>query len=132
MSHQVVQTESAPRAIGPYSQAIIANGFVFCSGQIALDPATGELIEGDVAAQTERAIENLRAVLEAAGSSLAHVVKTTVFLRSMADFAAMNAVYGRFFSQNPPARSTVGNLELPRGAHFEIEAIAVLPQPSVG
>lgn len=127
MSRQIVQTENAPRAIGPYSQAIIANGFVFCSGQIALDPVTGQLIEGDIAAQTERAIENLRAVLEAAGSSLAHVVKTTVFLRSMADFAAMNAVYERFFSANPPARSTVGNLELPRGAAFEIEAVALLP-----
>lgn len=127
MSRQVVHTENAPRAIGPYSQAIVANGFVFCSGQIALDPATGELIEGDVAAQTERAIQNLRAVLEAAGSSLAHVVKTTVFLQDMADFAAMNAVYGQFFSENPPARSTVGNLALPRGARFEIEAIAVLP-----
>ncbi len=127
MSHQVVRTENAPAAIGPYSQAIIANGFIFCSGQIALDPATSALIEGDIAAQTERAIQNLRAVLEAAGSSLAHVVKTTVFLRDMADFAAMNAVYERFFSQNPPARSTVGNLELPRGARFEIEAIAILP-----
>ncbi len=127
MSRQVVHTESAPRAIGPYSQAILANGFVFCSGQIALNPATGELIEGDIAAQTEQAIKNLRAVLEAAGSSLAHVVKTTVFLHSMADFAAMNAVYGQFFSENPPARSTVGNLELPRGARFEIEAIALLP-----
>ncbi len=127
MSRQVVHAEGAPRAIGPYSQAIIVNGFVFCSGQIALDPATGELIEGDIAAQTERAIQNLRAVLEAAGSSLAHVVKTTVFLQDMADFAAMNAVYSRFFSENPPARSTVGNLALPRGARFEIEAIAVLP-----
>ncbi|MBO9308685.1 MAG: RidA family protein [Chloroflexi bacterium] len=127
MSRQVVHAEGAPRAIGPYSQAIIANGFVFCSGQIALDPATGELIEGDIAAQTERAIQNLRAVLEAAGSSLAHVVKTTVFLQDMADFAAMNAVYSRFFGENPPARSTVGNLTLPRGARFEIEAIAVLP-----
>jgi 2-iminobutanoate/2-iminopropanoate deaminase len=127
MSRQVVHTEGAPRAIGPYSQAIIANGFVFCSGQIALDPATGELIEGDVAAQTERAIQNLQAVLEAAGSSLAHVVKTTVFLQDMADFAAMNAVYAQFFGESPPARSTVGNLALPRGARFEIEAIAVLP-----
>ncbi|MCS6872312.1 MAG: RidA family protein [Anaerolineae bacterium] len=127
MNRQVVHTDNAPRAIGPYSQAVIANGFVFCSGQIALDPATGELIEGDITAQTERAIRNLQAVLEAAGSSLAHVVKTTVFLRNMADFAAMNAVYERFFSANPPSRSTVGNLELPRGARFEIEAIAVLP-----
>jgi 2-iminobutanoate/2-iminopropanoate deaminase len=127
MSRQVVRTEGAPRAIGPYSQAVVANGFVFCSGQIALDPATGELIEGDIAAQTERAIQNLRAVLEAAGSSLAHVVKTTVFLQDMADFAAMNAVYAQFFSENPPARSTIGNLALPRGARFEIEAIAVLP-----
>lgn len=126
MSRQVVHTESAPRAIGPYAQAIVANGLVFCSGQIALNPATGELIEGDIAAQTEQAIKNLRAVLEAAGSSLAHVVKTTVFLHSMADFSAMNAVYGQFFSENPPARSTVGNLELPRGARFEIEAIALL------
>ena len=126
MHRQTVSTEHAPKAIGPYSQAIIANGFVFCSGQIAIDPATGELIQGDIAAQTAQVLTNLRAVLEASGASLDTVVKTTVFLHCMADFEAMNAVYGEVFKDNPPARSTVGNLDLPRGVLVEIEAVALV------
>jgi 2-iminobutanoate/2-iminopropanoate deaminase len=119
-----IATSSAPAAIGPYSQAIASGQVIFCSGQIALDPQSGQLIEGDVRAQTRRALENLSAVLAAAGSSLALVVKTTVFLTSIADFAAMNEVYGEFFSGEPPARSTVGVAELPRGARVEVECIA--------
>jgi 2-iminobutanoate/2-iminopropanoate deaminase len=126
MHRQTVSTENAPKAIGPYSQAIIANGFVFCSGQIAIDPAKGELIQGDIAAQTAQVLTNLRAVLEASGASLDTVVKTTVFLHRMADFEAMNAVYGEVFKDNPPARSTVGNLDLPRGVLVEIEAVALV------
>ena len=126
MHRQTVSTEHAPKAIGPYSQAIIANGFVFCSGQIAIDPAKGELIQGDIAAQTAQVLSNLRAVLEASGASLDTVVKTTVFLHCMADFEAMNAVYGEVFKDNPPARSTVGNLDLPRGVLVEIEAVALV------
>jgi 2-iminobutanoate/2-iminopropanoate deaminase len=122
---QRIATSSAPAAIGPYSQAIISGELVFCSGQIALDPATGQLAEGDVRAQTRRALENLSAVLAAAGSSPALVVKTTVFLVSMADFAAMNEVYAEFFIEEPPARSTVAVAELPRGARVEVEAIAL-------
>jgi 2-iminobutanoate/2-iminopropanoate deaminase len=120
-----VHTDRAPKAIGPYVQAVTADGWVFCSGQIALDPATGEVVAGDVTAQTERVLRNLAAVLEAAGSSLSSVVKTTVFLASMADFAAMNEVYGEFFRTHPPARSTVAVAELPRQALVEIEAVAV-------
>lgn len=127
MSRQPIHTESAPKAIGPYSQAIIANGFVFCSGQTGIDPATGKLVEGDVQVQAERVLNNLKAVLEAAGTSLANVVKTTVFLHNMGDFQAMNAVYARFFPENPPARTTVGNLNLPLNCLVEIEAVAVLP-----
>jgi 2-iminobutanoate/2-iminopropanoate deaminase len=127
MSRQPIHTESAPKAIGPYSQAIVANGFVFCSGQTGIDPATGKLVEGDVQVQAERVLNNLKAVLEAAGTSLANVVKTTVFLHDMADFQAMNAVYARFFPENPPARTTVGNLNLPLNCLVEIEAVAVLP-----
>lgn len=127
MSRQPIHTESAPKAIGPYSQAIIANGFVFCSGQTGIDPATGKLVEGDVQAQAERVLTNLKAVLEAAGTSLANVVKTTVFLHDMGDFQAMNAVYSRYFPENPPARTTVGNLNLPLNCLVEIEAVAVLP-----
>jgi 2-iminobutanoate/2-iminopropanoate deaminase len=123
---QVIATADAPKAIGPYSQAIRANGMVFCSGQIALDPATNQLIEGDIAAQTERVLKNLAAVLREAGSSLEHVVKTTVFLKSMNDFAAMNQVYGTFFSQQPPARSTVEAARLPKDVLVEIDVIAVL------
>ncbi|MGQ9816111.1 MAG: RidA family protein [Candidatus Roseilinea sp.] len=120
-----IHTDSAPKAIGPYSQAISLDNLVFCSGQIPIDPATGNLIEGDVSAQTQRVLQNLSAVLEAAGSDLQHVVKTTVFLQSMNDFAAMNAVYASWFTTTPPARSTIEVAKLPKGALVEIEAIAV-------
>ena len=122
---EVVATGAAPKAIGPYSQAIRANGFVFCSGQIALDPATNQLIEGDVAAQTERVLKNLTAVLQQAGSSLDNAVKTTVFLKSMGDFAAMNETYAKFFTRNPPARSTVEAARLPKDVLVEIDVIAL-------
>jgi len=122
----VVATDHAPKAIGPYSQAIRAGGFVFCSGQIALDPATNQLLQGEAAAQTERVLRNLAAVLEQAGSSLEQVVKTTVFLKSMGDFAAMNEVYGRFFTRQPPARSTVEVARLPKDVLVEIDVIAAL------
>ena len=124
MERAVVQTPDAPQAIGPYSQAITAGNLVFCSGQIPLTP-DGALIEGDVAAQTRQVLTNLQAVLTAAGSSLDQVVKTTVFLADMGDFAAMNAVYAEFFPANPPARSTVQVARLPRDARVEIEAIAL-------
>jgi 2-iminobutanoate/2-iminopropanoate deaminase len=120
-----IATNDAPAAIGPYSQAIATGELVFCSGQIALDPETGALVDGDVRVQTRRALENLSAVLTAAGSSLGAVVKTTVFLVSMSDFAAMNEVYADFFTGEPPARSTIAVAELPRGARVEVEAIAV-------
>ena len=119
-----VATAGAPRAIGPYSQGIRVNGFVFTAGQVALDPGTGELVAGDIAEQTARALENLRAILIEAGTSMAQVVKTTVFLVDMADFAAMNEVYGRAFGTHRPARSTVAVAALPRGARVEIEAVA--------
>ena len=122
---EVVATKDAPQAIGPYSQAIKANGFVFCSGQIALDPATGQVVTADIRQQTERVLKNLTAVVAAAGSSLDQAVKTTVFLKSMKDFAAMNEVYGAFFKEKPPARSTVEVAELPRGVLVEIEVIAL-------
>ncbi len=122
----VVSTTSAPGAIGPYSQGIIAGGFVFTSGQIALDPATGTMVGEDVATQARQGIENLRAVLQGAGSDLDRVVKTTVFLIDMADFAAMNEVYATYFIANPPARSTVAVAALPRGARFEIECVALV------
>jgi len=121
----VVSTKDAPQAIGPYSQAIKAGGLVFLSGQIALDPATGNVIQGDVAAQTERVLKNLSAVLNAAGSSLDHVVKTTVFLKNMSEFAAMNEVYGRFWKSAPPARSTVEVARLPKDVLVEIDVIAL-------
>ncbi len=120
-----ISTPSAPAALGPYSQAIALDGIVFASGQIALDPASGQLVEGDVQAQTHRVLQNLTAVLEAAGSSLGNVVKTTVFLTSMSNFIAMNEVYATYFGDEPPARSTVAVAELPKGAQVEIEAIAV-------
>jgi 2-iminobutanoate/2-iminopropanoate deaminase len=120
-----IQTNGAPAAIGPYSQAVQAGDLVLCSGQLGLDPASGEFAASDIQGQTRRAMENLKAVLEAAGSALSHVVKTTVFLADMADFKAMNEVYGTFFSENPPARSTVAVRDLPRGGLVEIEAIAV-------
>ena len=120
-----VQTDSAPKAIGPYSQAIKANGFVFASGQIPLDPATMQIVEGGIREQTERVMNNLSAVLEAAGSSLDRVVKTTVFLADLADFADMNETYGRFFGEAPPARSTVQVSRLPRDVRIEIDVIAL-------
>ena len=122
---QTVATDDAPRAIGPYSQAIIAGDLVFLSGQIPTDPQTGEFVAGGVAEQTEQVLKNLTQVLRAAGCGLADVVKTTVFLADMQDFAAMNEVYGRFFETEPPARSTVQAAGLPRGARVEIDAIAV-------
>jgi 2-iminobutanoate/2-iminopropanoate deaminase len=126
MTLDVVVTGGAPKAIGPYSQAIATDGFIFTAGQVALDPATGELVVGGIADQTTRALENLRAVLTAAGSSPSQVVKTTVFLVDMADFGAMNEVYGRFFGDHRPARSTVAVAGLPRGALVEIEVIATV------
>jgi 2-iminobutanoate/2-iminopropanoate deaminase len=124
MSLDTISTAGAPKAIGPYSQAISANGFVFTAGQVALDPSTGELVSGGIAEQTTRALENLRAVLKAAGSGLDQVVKTTVFLVDMADFSVMNEVYGRVFGAHRPARSTVAVAALPKGARVEIEVIA--------
>jgi len=123
---KTISTENAPEAIGPYSQAVVSNGFAFLSGQIPLDPATGKLIEGDVAAQTVRVLENLKAVLEACGSSLGHVVKTTVFLKDMGEFAQMNAVYSEYFPENPPARATVEAARLPRDVRVEIDCIATV------
>ncbi|HMS09027.1 MAG TPA: RidA family protein [Pyrinomonadaceae bacterium] len=123
---KVISTENAPGAIGPYSQAIVANGMVFCSGQIPIDPATGEFVSEDVSEQTEQVFKNLAAVLEAAGASLESVVKTTVFLADMNDFAAMNEVYGRYFVTNKPARATVQAARLPRDARVEIECIALV------
>lgn len=123
-----ISTDKAPQAIGPYSQAIASGDLLFCSGQVALDPSSGELLEAGIAQQTERAIENLKAVLEAAGASLDDVVKTTVFLASMDHFPAMNEVYEKFFSTDPPARSTVAVKTLPKNALFEIEAIARISQ----
>ena len=122
---QTVQTEQAPKAIGPYSQAIKANGFVFASGQIPIIPETGEFVAGGITEQTEQVIKNLSRVLEAAGSGLDRVVKTTVFLADMEEFVAMNEVYGKYFSEEPPARATVEAAGLPRGARVEIEAIAL-------
>jgi 2-iminobutanoate/2-iminopropanoate deaminase len=121
-----VHTPGAPAAIGPYSQAVVANGFVFCSGQIAMDPTTGELVQGDVAAQTRQVLANLRAVLEAAGSSLDRVVKCTVFLRSMDDFTAMNGVYAQVFGDARPARAAVEVSRLPRDVAVEVDAIALV------
>ena len=121
-----VATDRGPKAIGPYSQAVKANGFVFLSGQIALDPNTQQVVEGDVVRQTERVLENLKAIVEAAGSSLQNVVKTTVFLADMNDFAAMNEVYGRYFVAHRPARSTVEVARLPKDVRVEIDLIAVL------
>ena len=120
-----IATKDAPQAIGPYSQAIKANGFIFTSGQIAFDPATNQIIQGDVAAQTERVLKNLEAILKAAGSGLERVVRTTVFLKNMGDFAAMNEVYGRFWKSAPPARSTVEVARLPRDVAVEIDVIAL-------
>ena len=128
MNRQAVSTSAAPGAIGPYSQAIGAGRLVLCSGQIGLDPTTGELVEGGVAQQAERALRNLAAVLDSAGLGFGDVVKTTVFLVDMADFAALNEVYARFVTDPPPARSTIAVAALPKGARVEIEAIAARPE----
>jgi len=121
---KIISTEHAPKAIGPYSQAIVSNGIAYLSGQIPNDPATGQLVEGDIAAQTERVLENLKAVLEACGASIESVLKVSVFLKDMADFPKMNEVYARYFTSNPPARSTVQAARLPRDVSVEIDAIA--------
>jgi 2-iminobutanoate/2-iminopropanoate deaminase len=122
----IVLTDKGPKPIGPYSQAVKSNGFLFASGQVALDPRSNEFIGGDIRQQTERAMENLKAVVEAAGSNLHHVVKCTVFLKDMNDFAAMNEAYGKYFPTAPPARSTVQVARLPKDALVEIELIATL------
>jgi 2-iminobutanoate/2-iminopropanoate deaminase len=122
----IVLTDKGPKPIGPYSQAVKSNGFLFASGQVALDPRNNEFLGGDIRQQTERAMENIKAVVEAAGSNLHHVVKTTVFLKDMNDFAAMNEAYGKYFPAAPPARSTVQVARLPKDALVEIEAIATL------
>jgi 2-iminobutanoate/2-iminopropanoate deaminase len=122
---EIISTERAPKAIGPYAQATVVNGMVYTAGQIALDPATMEVVPGNVAAQTEQVFKNLAAVLDAAGSSLSKVVKTTVFLADMAEFAPMNEVYARAFGDHRPSRSTVACLGLPRGVRVEIECVAV-------
>jgi len=121
----VISTADAPAAIGPYSQAIRANGWVFVSGQIAIDPATQQVINGDISAQTDRVLTNLSAILRAAGSGLDKVLRSTVFLKDMADFGAMNEVYGRHFKVNPPARSTIQAARLPRDVLVEIDVIAL-------
>jgi 2-iminobutanoate/2-iminopropanoate deaminase len=126
---EIIATQNAPKAIGPYSQAIKANGLVFLSGQIPLDPRSGELVTGSIQVQTERVLENMKAVLQAAGLSFDHIVKTTVFVKDLADFPHMNEVYGKYFGMNPPARSTVEVSRLPRDARVEIEAIAIESRP---
>jgi 2-iminobutanoate/2-iminopropanoate deaminase len=120
-----ISTENAPAALGPYSQAIVANGFVFCSGTVGIDPQTGDLADG-IAAQTEQAMQNVAAILEASGSSMAGLVKTTIFYADVNDFATINEVYGRYMPDPPPARSAPANVELPRGILISIEVIAVL------
>ena len=126
MSKQSVHSPAAPAAIGPYSPAIRVGELVFCSGQVPLDPATRELVPGDIAAQTNQSLRNMKAVLEAAGATMDQVVKTTIFLVDMADFAKVNEVYGKYFATTPPARSTVQVSALPKGARVEVEAIAHL------
>ncbi len=123
---KIVSTDRAPKAIGPYSQAVVINGFAFLSGQIPIDPETNTLIEGDVAAQTVRVLENMKIVLEACGSSLGQVVKTTVFVKDLGEFATINETYSRYFPENPPARSTVEAARLPRDVRVEIECIAAV------
>jgi 2-iminobutanoate/2-iminopropanoate deaminase len=125
MSREIVQTETAPKAIGPYAQAIRANGFIYTAGQIPIDPRTGEFVSGGIAAQTRQVLENLKAVLEAGGSSLEKAVKATVFLRNMGEFAAMNEIYAEYLGNVKPARSTVAVSELPRGALVEIDLVAL-------
>jgi 2-iminobutanoate/2-iminopropanoate deaminase len=126
MTREAVQTDNAPKAIGPYEQAIKANGFLYTAGQIPIDPKTDKFVTGSIAAQTRQVLENLKAVLEAGGSSLDRVIKATVFLKNMADFAAMNEVYGQYLGSAKPARSTVAVAELPRGALIEIDFVALV------
>ena len=121
---KIISTERAPKAIGPYSQAVISNGWAFLSGQIPLDPVTNQIVEGGIGVQTERVLENLKSVLEAAGSSLDRVVKTTVYLKDMGEFAKMNEVYARYLGTKPPARTTVAVAGLPKGVRIEIDVIA--------
>jgi 2-iminobutanoate/2-iminopropanoate deaminase len=123
---EIISTEHGPKAIGPYSQAVKANGFVFTAGQVALDPATGSVVGTEIKAQTERVMENLKGIVEAAGSTMHKVVKTTVFLKDMNDFASMNEVYARYFPAAPPARSTVEVSRLPKDVRVEIEVVALL------
>jgi 2-iminobutanoate/2-iminopropanoate deaminase len=123
---QIISSDNAPKAIGPYSQAIVHNGMAYLSGQIPMDPASGQIVEGSIALQTQRVLENLKAVLAACGSSLDNVVKTTVFLKDMGDFPQMNEVYAQYFSVNPPARSTVQAAKLPRDVQVEIDCIAIV------
>lgn len=125
MKREAVQTDRAPKAIGPYEQAIKVDSLVFTAGQIPIDPKTGNIVDGGIAAQTRQVLENLKGVLEAAGSSLDRVIKATVFLKNMADFAAMNEVYAEYFGSSKPARSTVAVAELPRGALIEIDLVAL-------
>jgi 2-iminobutanoate/2-iminopropanoate deaminase len=126
MNREAIRTDAAPKAIGPYEQAIKIDGFVFTAGQIPLDPKTGNLVAGGIAAETRQVLENLKAVLAAAGSSIDRVVKATVFLKNMADFQAMNEIYAEYFSTSKPARSTVAVAELPRGALVEIDLVALV------
>ena len=126
MKREAVRTAGAPAAIGPYSQAVKAGGFLFCSGQIPLDPSTGNLVDGGIEAQAERVLKSLEAVLIAGGETLRSVVKTTVYLVDLGDFSAMNAVYGKFFPEDPPARATVQVVKLPAGARVEIDAVATI------
>lgn len=127
MERKIIQTENAPKAIGPYVQAIKANGFLFTSGQVGLDPRTGKLVEGDVATQTRQVFENLKAVLEAGGTSLERAVKVSVYLADMADFPKMNEVFAEYVGENKPARTTVGVAQLPLGARVEIDVVAICP-----
>lgn len=123
---EIVLTDRGPKPIGPYSQGIKVNGLLFVSGQVSIDPKTNEFMSGDIAQQTERTLENVKGIVEAAGSKLSHVIKTTVFLKNMSDFAAMNEVYARYFSSAPPARSTVEVARLPKDALIEMEIIATV------
>ena len=124
----IIHTDDAPKAVGPYSQAIRTGNLLFTAGQVALNPATGQMVEGDIAAQAEQVMKNLQAVLKAAGTSFEHVVKATVFLVDMADYGGMNEVYGRYVGNNPPARSAFAVRELPRGAKVEIEMVVEIPE----
>lgn len=129
---KIVATDHAPAAIGPYSQAIRSGSMLFCAGQIPLDPKSGQIVSEDIAGQTKQVLENISAILQAAGLNFGHVVKTTIFLISMSDFQTVNEIYGSYFRENPPARSTVAVSALPRGAKVEIEVIAMAPDPAGG